>query len=164
MDKYGRKDGWEMMRELADAESEIINDMRSPLAKARDEWLNSEEGKRCCEGTTEGQWLQNRLVLAFLAGDKFSNKQIAELEIAKTIGIQACDLLKERIEELEVGALQVVADSNKLQLEAADKIKELVAKLKEYGKHKESCAYVQGLRGSSIIDCDCGFEQALKVK
>jgi len=54
--------------------------MKSALAKARDEWLNSEEGKRCCEGTTEGQYLQNRLVLAFLEGWKFSDERIKELE------------------------------------------------------------------------------------
>ena len=29
-------------------------------------------------------------------------ERIKELELAKTIGIQACDLLKERIEELEI--------------------------------------------------------------
>ena len=42
--------------------------MKSELAKARDKWLNSEEGKKCCEGTTAGQYLQNRLELAFIAG------------------------------------------------------------------------------------------------
>ena len=30
MDKYGRKDGWELMRELTDAKSERINEMRNP--------------------------------------------------------------------------------------------------------------------------------------
>ena len=58
---------------------------------------------------------------------RIRDERIAELEIAKTIGIQACDLLKERIEEIEAGALQVVADSNKLQLGAVEKIKELEA-------------------------------------
>jgi hypothetical protein len=32
---------------------------------------------------------------------EWQDERIAELEIAKTIGIQACDLLKERIEELK---------------------------------------------------------------
>lgn len=81
MDKYGRKDGWEMMRELADAESENINDMKSLLAKARDEWLLSEEGKRCCEDTATGKWLHNRLELAFLAGAKYSDERIKQLEV-----------------------------------------------------------------------------------
>lgn len=41
-------------------------------------------------------------------------KRIEELETAKTIGIQACDLLKERIKELEeiyLGQIRVVARS-----------------------------------------------------
>jgi hypothetical protein len=54
--------------------------MKSKLAKARDEWLNSEEGKRCCAHTTTGQYLQNRLELAFLAGAKFTEERIEELE------------------------------------------------------------------------------------
>ena len=56
--------------------------MKSELAKARDKWLNSDEGKGCCEGTTAGQYLQNRLELAFLAGAKFSDERIKELEVA----------------------------------------------------------------------------------
>ena len=42
--------------------------MKSPLAKARDKWLLSEEGERCCQGSTKGQYLKNRLELAFIAG------------------------------------------------------------------------------------------------
>lgn len=41
---------------------------KSRLAKARDKWLGSEEGKKCCGGSTCGQYLQNRLELAFVAG------------------------------------------------------------------------------------------------
>jgi len=40
----------------------------SPLAKARDEWLESVEGKQCLTGSPRGIYLENRLVLAFLAG------------------------------------------------------------------------------------------------
>lgn len=43
-------------------------DHRSPLAVARDEWLASEEGRTCCDGTAHGQYLENRLVMAFIAG------------------------------------------------------------------------------------------------
>jgi len=43
-------------------------DLRSPLAKARDEWFESEEGRRCCDGVTSGKYLRNRLESAFLAG------------------------------------------------------------------------------------------------
>ncbi len=42
------------------------------------------------------------------------------------------------------------------------RIKELEAELKEYGNHKDSCAYIQGLKGQAIEECNCGFEQALK--
>lgn len=45
-------------------------DYRSALAKARDAWFDSEEGKETCGDTAEGQCLHNRLELAFLAGAK----------------------------------------------------------------------------------------------
>lgn len=38
------------------------------LAKARDKWFASKEGEKCCEGMTSGQYLQNRLESAFIAG------------------------------------------------------------------------------------------------
>jgi len=45
-------------------------DLRSPLAKARDKWLASFEGEKCCEDMPRpyGQYLINRLKLAFIAG------------------------------------------------------------------------------------------------
>lgn len=49
-----------------------MSDLRSPLAKARDAWLESKEGKLCCDGLAEGKYLENRLVLAFLAGAKWN--------------------------------------------------------------------------------------------
>lgn len=49
------------------------------LAKARDKWLESEEGKRCCEGRTEGQYLRNRLELAFIAGWEAATKKIKQI-------------------------------------------------------------------------------------
>ena len=42
--------------------------MKSALAKARDKWLASDEGKKCCEGQASGRFLRNRLVEAFIAG------------------------------------------------------------------------------------------------
>jgi hypothetical protein len=44
--------------------------MKSPLAKAKDKWLLSEEGKKCCEEQTSDQYLylHNRIELAFIAG------------------------------------------------------------------------------------------------
>jgi hypothetical protein len=54
-------------------------DLRSPLAKARDEWLQSKEGKRCLDSEIlrschYKQFLENRLVLAFLAGAKWRDE------------------------------------------------------------------------------------------
>lgn len=46
----------------------MANDLRTPIAIARDKWLLSEEGKRALDGSATGQYLENRLVLAFLAG------------------------------------------------------------------------------------------------
>lgn len=43
-------------------------DLRSPLAKACDEWLESDDAKTLAEGQTEGVYLRNRLQHAFLAG------------------------------------------------------------------------------------------------
>ena len=54
--------------------------MKSALAKARDKWFASDDGKECCEGQTSGQYLQNRLERAFLAGANFSSERIKELE------------------------------------------------------------------------------------
>ncbi len=49
-------------------------DFRSPLAKARDKYLQSKQGKSACDPATLGaradqrQYLENRITLAFLAG------------------------------------------------------------------------------------------------
>ena len=45
-----------------------VKDLRSPLAKARDKWMDSERGRKCAEGVTNGQYLRNRLEVAFIAG------------------------------------------------------------------------------------------------
>ena len=42
--------------------------MKSALAKARDKWLASDEGKGCCEGQASGQFLRNRISEAFIKG------------------------------------------------------------------------------------------------
>lgn len=114
--------------------------MKSPLAKARDKWLNSKEGKGCCEGTTAGQYLQNRLELAFLAGAKFSDERIQELE--RTL-IQLREQKRSVIRQLE------------------ERIKKLDEIIKKYARHTYEC----GLRfdhEKEIQPCDCGFEQALE--
>ena len=54
--------------------------MKSALAKARDKWFESDDGKKCCEGQASGQYLRNRLGMAFLAGANFSSERIKELE------------------------------------------------------------------------------------
>ena len=47
-------------------------------------------------------------------------ERIKELELAKTIGIQACDLLKEQIEELEAEMEEVSNQLYELYSECAD--------------------------------------------
>ncbi len=54
--------------------------MKSALAKARDKWLVSDDGKECCGGQPSGIYLKNRLERAFLAGANFSSGRIEELE------------------------------------------------------------------------------------
>lgn len=61
-------------RSLQAVDRPLAGDMRSPLAKARDEWLASAEGEKCSNPLTlkttadQRQYLENRLVSAFLAG------------------------------------------------------------------------------------------------
>ncbi len=43
-------------------------DLRSPVVKARDAFLESKGGQDCCKGTASGEYLKNRIVIAFLAG------------------------------------------------------------------------------------------------
>lgn len=49
-------------------ELRLVKDHRSPLARARDEWLKSPEGRACTEGSATGEYLRNRLETAFVAG------------------------------------------------------------------------------------------------
>lgn len=53
--------------------------MKSELAKARDKWFESDNGRKCCEGYPSGQYLHNRLELAFLAGYDFWVKRLKEI-------------------------------------------------------------------------------------
>jgi hypothetical protein len=55
--------------------------------------------------------------------------------------------------------VQNLYKANKVQQK---RIKELEAHLREYGTHKNVCAYSQGLKGCSIEKCDCGLDEALK--
>jgi hypothetical protein len=43
-------------------------DLRNDKAKARDAFLESEEGLRLCEGTAIGEYLRNRIELAWCEG------------------------------------------------------------------------------------------------
>jgi len=47
-----------------------MKDLRNALAKARDEWLESDRGLQCASGGATGQYLRNRLEMAFIAGWK----------------------------------------------------------------------------------------------
>jgi len=81
--------------------------MKSPLAKARDKWFVSDDGKECCKGQTSGQYLQNRLERAFLAGAKFSSERIKELESTAITNSIVATLLEKRITEFEDGYRQI---------------------------------------------------------
>jgi hypothetical protein len=66
-------------------------DLRSPLAKARDEWFASEEGQKCCdisliryyEVKEAPRYLHNRLAAAFLAGAAAQEKIAAAVPTPK---------------------------------------------------------------------------------
>lgn len=53
-------------------------DLRSPLAKLRDKWMLSEEGRTCRTGQPSGHYLDNRLERAFLAGVKAAEELMKE--------------------------------------------------------------------------------------
>lgn len=53
-------------------------DMRKAIAKARDAWLESPEGERCCDGQASGYYLRNRIEAAFCAGYNASEKACEE--------------------------------------------------------------------------------------
>jgi len=42
--------------------------MKNTIAKGRDDWFESEEGKRSLAGEASGEYLKNCLEMAFLAG------------------------------------------------------------------------------------------------
>lgn len=56
----------------------MSQETRSDLARARDIWLASDEGNRCCEGAVEGIYLRNRIECAFLAGARIAEDRINE--------------------------------------------------------------------------------------
>lgn len=45
-----------------------MNDLRNAESKATDTFLASDAGQRVLEGATSGQYLCNRITIAFLAG------------------------------------------------------------------------------------------------
>lgn len=53
-------------------------DHRSPLAKERDAWFDSKEGQRCVGGSPSGEYLKNRLEVAFMAGVRAAEKLITD--------------------------------------------------------------------------------------
>jgi hypothetical protein len=60
---------------------------KSPLAIARDKWIESDEGKRLMIGSTSGVYLKNRLEMAFIDGYGASEEHLlpAILESAITL-------------------------------------------------------------------------------
>jgi len=56
------------VKDLKIEAKQLREEMKSDLAKARDEWLKSSIGEQCCKGSPSGQYLQHRLEAAFIAG------------------------------------------------------------------------------------------------
>jgi len=50
------------------------SDLRSPLAKARDEFILSPLGEELTKGTSYGQYLKNRIERAWIEGAKWGQK------------------------------------------------------------------------------------------
>jgi hypothetical protein len=71
-------------------------DQRNAIAKARDDWFETEDGKRALNPIPglENQYLQNRLEMAFLAG-----YQAAEHGLADYVMWAARELAKEVMKE-----------------------------------------------------------------
>jgi hypothetical protein len=57
-----------MLRKLSEVVASTKPIQKHPDVIAWEEWLNSEEGKRCSAGSADGQYLHNRLWFAFMAG------------------------------------------------------------------------------------------------
>ncbi|MDD5220596.1 MAG: hypothetical protein PHV11_08525 [Candidatus Bipolaricaulis sp.] len=53
-----------------------MKDLRTPIAKALDKWLESEDGKRFRGKNASRISLENRLILAFLAGWNSREKEM----------------------------------------------------------------------------------------
>lgn len=75
---------------------EMAEDLRSELAIKRDEWFESDEGKRCCADGLSGRedakkYLKNRLEAAFLAGAKANEAVKKELEDKVLGGLDLTD-------------------------------------------------------------------------
>ena len=59
-------------------EDQDMVDHRSTLAKARDAFLESEEGQELCKGQTHGLYLENRIIHAFIAGWEAAKKDMED--------------------------------------------------------------------------------------
>ena len=93
--------------------------MKSPLAKARDKWFSSAEGEAACHGTATGQYLQNRLERAFIAGAKFSDERIEELEKV----IEKIRLISERSYKLPVTSVAAMKNLKIINKRAVQALK-----------------------------------------
>lgn len=104
--------------------------MKSALAKARDKWFVSDDGKECCDGTATGQYLHNRLDRAFLAGANFSSERTQELEtVIKDRKCQPCIDIKQGTKaqqaetELEKAAKKCARTGTRKDLQAYLKLR-----------------------------------------
>ena len=71
------------VRGRAKPTAEPLKDLRTPLAKARDAWLEG-EGKQLCEGAPSGIYLRNRIEVAWLAGVVHGQKSTLRIVTGKS--------------------------------------------------------------------------------
>lgn len=73
----------------------MSEDLRSPLAKARDDYFESEAGQSILRDSPTGQYLRNRIELAFLAGADAQRKITAD-NVAKSIERFVAELIQDQ--------------------------------------------------------------------
>ena len=121
--------------------------MKSELAKARDEWFESEDGKKCSEGQASGQYLNNRLERAFIAGwdahkkiPKGNNRQrLSREEVMAHLDRPVCEtLMGLRIHLQVIGLLKTWELCYALKRESPEKLLAVMWDMIKKRKRKDS--------------------------
>lgn len=132
--------------------------IRRPLIEAQIKLINIIVKKAIEAQTTQGNVVKENKMPTIQGLDlRARNATGQEIEFFKVqwIGKVAFGVINEHATDKAFLELFVP------KLEAENK--QLNEALNTYGNHLPNCAYVQGLKGGSIEDCDCGFEQTLII-